>query len=193
MLFLNDEKRHFLCSDDDENWHGPRDSQGQFINDIKLSVRRSVRPSNERKWTKSADEVVASYVPPRYLFFSVSGLVWPFGLVICWAFRRPNRLCFLWDEMQFITAFLHLLRFYLPHWGVSPYYRVFTRHLYNWNTSLPHVRRRNIKEQEKMIRKIFENLIGLDHPNIVKFHKYWTEMAEASMEKPRVVSKRTCG
>ena len=49
-------------------------------------------------------------------------------------------------------------------------------------------RRRNIKEQEKMIRKIFENLIGLDHPNIVKFHKYWTEMAEANMEKPRVVS-----
>ena len=39
-----------------------------------------------------------------------------------------------------------------------------------------------------MIRKIFENLIGLDHPNIVKFHKYWTEMAEANMEKPRVVS-----
>ena len=50
------------------------------------------------------------------------------------------------------------------------------------------IRRRNIKEQEKMIRKIFDNLIGLDHPNIVKFHKYWTEMAEANMEKPRVVS-----
>ena len=53
-------------------------------------------------------------------------------------------------------------------------------------------RRRNIKEQEKMIRKIFENLIKLDHPNIVKFHKYWTEMAEANMEKPRVVRSPRC-
>ena len=37
-------------------------------------------------------------------------------------------------------------------------------------------------EREAMILSEF------DHPNIVKFHKYWTEMAEANMEKPRVVS-----
>ena len=59
MLFSNNKKRHFLCSDDDEIWHEPRDSQGQFMNDIKISVRQSVRPSDERKRTKSA----ASYEP----------------------------------------------------------------------------------------------------------------------------------
>ena len=37
VLFLNDEKRPFLCSDDDEILHGPRESQGQFKNDIKTS------------------------------------------------------------------------------------------------------------------------------------------------------------
>ena len=36
--------------------------------------------------------------------------------------------------------------------------------------------------QEK-IRQVFDNLIQLDHPNIVKFHKYWTD---ASADKPRV-------
>ena len=25
------------------------------------------------------------------------------------------------------------------------------------------------------IRQVFDNLIQLDHPNIVKFHKYWTD------------------
>ena len=34
VLFSNDEKRHFLCSNDDEIQHGPRESQGQFKNDI---------------------------------------------------------------------------------------------------------------------------------------------------------------
>ena len=59
-----------LCSDDDEIWHGPRDSQGQFINDIKMLERRSfsssdviLREESERKWTISADEVVAPYEP----------------------------------------------------------------------------------------------------------------------------------
>ena len=74
MLFPNDEKRHFLCSDDDVIWHGPKDIQGEFINDIKMSVRWSVRPSDEKKMNKSAEEVVASYVPPRYLLDSRSSL-----------------------------------------------------------------------------------------------------------------------
>ena len=52
-----------LFLDDDEIWHGPRDSQGQFINDIKMSVCSSVCPYAERKWTKNADEVVTSYEP----------------------------------------------------------------------------------------------------------------------------------
>ena len=30
VLFSNDEKHHFLCSDDNEIRHGPRDSQGQL-------------------------------------------------------------------------------------------------------------------------------------------------------------------
>ena len=68
VLFSNDEKRHFLCSDDNEIWHGPRDSQGQFKKDIKMSVRRSVHPSDERKSTKSVEEVVASYEPRSSCF-----------------------------------------------------------------------------------------------------------------------------
>ena len=46
LLFSNDENRHFLNSDDDETWRGPRDSQGQFIINIKMSVRRFVPPSD---------------------------------------------------------------------------------------------------------------------------------------------------
>ena len=73
VLFSNDEKRPFRCSDDDEIWHAPRDSQGQFKNDIKMTVRRSVHPSktkNKRKWTISDDKVVASFEPRGscYLF-----------------------------------------------------------------------------------------------------------------------------
>jgi len=66
VLFSNDEKRPFRCSDDDEIWHAPRDSQGQFKNDIKMTVRRSVHPSktkNKRKWTTSDDKVAASFEP----------------------------------------------------------------------------------------------------------------------------------
>ena len=46
VLFSNDEKRHVPCSDVDEILHGPRESRGQFKNDIKMSVRRSVLPSD---------------------------------------------------------------------------------------------------------------------------------------------------
>lgn len=39
-------------------------------------------------------------------------------------------------------------------------------------------------EGEEKIRQVFDNLIQLDHPNIVKFHKYWTD---PSGDKPRVI------
>lgn len=43
--------------------------------------------------------------------------------------------------------------------------------------------RRNFKQQEEKIQLVFENLTQLEHPNIVKFHKYWTD---THCEKPRV-------
>nr|KAG5691479.1 hypothetical protein BaRGS_026254 [Batillaria attramentaria] len=44
--------------------------------------------------------------------------------------------------------------------------------------------KRNFKAQQEKIRQVFDNLIQLDHPNIVKFHKYWTD---TKGEKPRVI------
>lgn len=44
--------------------------------------------------------------------------------------------------------------------------------------------KKNFKAQQEKIRQVFDNLIQLDHPNIVKFHKYWTD---AAGEKPRVI------
>ncbi len=43
--------------------------------------------------------------------------------------------------------------------------------------------RRNFKAQEEKIQLVFENLTQLEHPNIVKFHRYWTD---THCEKPRV-------
>lgn len=43
--------------------------------------------------------------------------------------------------------------------------------------------RKNFKAQEEKIQQVFENLTQLEHPNIVKFHKYWTDTHN---EKPRV-------
>ena len=48
VLFSNDEKRHFLYSDDDES-KSSRDSQGQYKNDIEMSVRRYPTLFWERK------------------------------------------------------------------------------------------------------------------------------------------------
>ncbi|XP_076036281.1 MLF1-adaptor molecule isoform X2 [Oratosquilla oratoria] len=42
--------------------------------------------------------------------------------------------------------------------------------------------RRNFREQEEKIRQVFDNLTQLDHPNIVKLHKYWTDTKN---DKPR--------
>nr|CAH7767783.1 unnamed protein product [Callosobruchus chinensis] len=44
--------------------------------------------------------------------------------------------------------------------------------------------RKNFKNQEEKIQMIFENLTQLDHPNIVKFHRYWTDTHN---DKPRVI------
>ena len=43
--------------------------------------------------------------------------------------------------------------------------------------------RKNFKAQEDKIRQVFDNLIQLEHPNIVKFHKYWIDSRD---DKPRV-------
>ncbi|KAF6206898.1 hypothetical protein GE061_018134 [Apolygus lucorum] len=44
--------------------------------------------------------------------------------------------------------------------------------------------RKNFKAQEEKIQLVFENLTQLEHPNIVKFHKYWTDTHN---DKPRVI------
>jgi len=36
--------------------------------------------------------------------------------------------------------------------------------------------------QEKL-KQVFDNLIELEHPNIAKFHKYWTDV---NKDRPRV-------
>lgn len=32
---------------------------------------------------------------------------------------------------------------------------------------------------QERIREMFENLMQVEHPNIVKFHKYWLDMRES--------------
>lgn len=44
--------------------------------------------------------------------------------------------------------------------------------------------RKYFKTQENNVKNVFENLIQLDHANIVKFHKFWTD---ARSETPRVI------
>uniref|UniRef100_A0A8D8VBJ7 Nuclear receptor-binding protein homolog n=1 Tax=Cacopsylla melanoneura TaxID=428564 RepID=A0A8D8VBJ7_9HEMI len=43
--------------------------------------------------------------------------------------------------------------------------------------------RKNFKAQEEKIQTVFENLTQLEHPNIVKFHRYWTDTHN---DKPRL-------
>lgn len=43
--------------------------------------------------------------------------------------------------------------------------------------------RKNFKSQEEKIQIVFESLTQLEHPNIVKFHRYWTDTHN---DKPRV-------
>ncbi|XP_066272212.1 nuclear receptor-binding protein-like isoform X1 [Branchiostoma lanceolatum] len=44
--------------------------------------------------------------------------------------------------------------------------------------------RKSFKVQEDKIRAVFDNLIQLEHCNIVKFHKYWTD---GKTDKPRII------
>lgn len=44
--------------------------------------------------------------------------------------------------------------------------------------------RKNFKAQEEKLRQVFDNLTQLEHPNIVKFHKYWTDNTS---DKPRII------
>ncbi|VDN59985.1 unnamed protein product [Dracunculus medinensis] len=44
--------------------------------------------------------------------------------------------------------------------------------------------RKNFREQEENVNVIFDKLTHLRHPNLVKFHKYWTD---AKSEKPRII------
>ncbi|KAL4098465.1 hypothetical protein QTP88_023071 [Uroleucon formosanum] len=44
--------------------------------------------------------------------------------------------------------------------------------------------RKNYKAQEDKIRQVFESLTQLQHPNIVNFHRYWTDTHN---DKPRVI------
>lgn len=44
--------------------------------------------------------------------------------------------------------------------------------------------RKNFRAQEEKIKSVFDNLMQLDHVNLVKFHKYWMD---PNPEKPRVI------
>uniref|UniRef100_H9G3Y8 Serine-threonine/tyrosine-protein kinase catalytic domain-containing protein n=1 Tax=Anolis carolinensis TaxID=28377 RepID=H9G3Y8_ANOCA len=44
--------------------------------------------------------------------------------------------------------------------------------------------RKNFKLQEEKVKAVFDNLIQLEHLNIVKFHKYWADVKE---NKARVI------
>lgn len=53
-----------------------------------------------------------------------------------------------------------------------------------WNEVL-FSERKYLKGQEDKIRQVFDNLIQLEHPNIVKFHQYWIDNRD---DKPRVTN-----
>ena len=98
-VIFEQQKRHFLCSDDDEIWHGPRDSQGQFINDIKMSVHWSVCLSDikNKKKCRRGSHILWT---PRFLLF-----------LECLAhfdektnnlnFRNDKRILKIWKMWQF--------------------------------------------------------------------------------------------
>ncbi|XP_030076220.1 nuclear receptor-binding protein 2 isoform X2 [Microcaecilia unicolor] len=48
-----------------------------------------------------------------------------------------------------------------------------------WN-ELQFTDKKIFKAHEEKIRTMFDNLMVLDHPNIVKFHKYWLDLRETS-------------
>ena len=44
---------------------------------------------------------------------------------------------------------------------------------------------KKFKAQEDNMKNVFEALTLIDHPNIVKFHKYWTDMGDK--KEPRLI------
>ena len=52
-----------------------------------------------------------------------------------------------------------------------------------WNEVL-FSERKNFREQEEKIRSVFDHLTRLEHPNLVKFHKYWLD---TQSDKPRII------
>ncbi|KAL7730694.1 hypothetical protein ACLKA6_003465 [Drosophila palustris] len=53
-----------------------------------------------------------------------------------------------------------------------------------WN-EVQYAQLQELKTQEDKMRQVFDNLLQLDHQNIVKFHRYWTDIQQA--ERPRVI------
>lgn len=47
--------------------------------------------------------------------------------------------------------------------------------------------RKSYKQQEEKIKTVFDNLTKIDHPNIVKFHKYWIDNSKKDPQRTRVV------
>lgn len=44
---------------------------------------------------------------------------------------------------------------------------------------------KKFKAQEENMKNVFEALTLIDHPNIVKFHKYWTDIVDG--KEPRLI------
>ncbi|XP_014103522.2 nuclear receptor-binding protein homolog [Bactrocera oleae] len=53
-----------------------------------------------------------------------------------------------------------------------------------WN-EVQYANLQELKSQEEKMRQVFDNLMQLDHQNIVKFHRYWTDTQNA--DRPRVI------
>ncbi|EDW84023.1 uncharacterized protein Dwil_GK13372 [Drosophila willistoni] len=53
-----------------------------------------------------------------------------------------------------------------------------------WN-EVQYANLQELKSQEDKMRQVFDNLLQLDHQNIVKFHRYWTDIQQP--ERPRVI------
>jgi len=54
-----------------------------------------------------------------------------------------------------------------------------------WNEVVFSQRKSSFKPQAASIKQVFDNLMLIDHPNIIKVHKYWT--TENKDEKPRLI------
>ncbi|XP_037954722.1 nuclear receptor-binding protein homolog [Teleopsis dalmanni] len=53
-----------------------------------------------------------------------------------------------------------------------------------WN-EVQYANLQELKSQEDKMRQVFDNLLLLDHQNIVKFHRYWTDTTNS--DRPRVI------